>query len=120
MAEPDSEVLGVTEATGICGMEAEEKEEYEEAQEVMGDEEVVTGELFSRLGEFSHALRADSIFSVRSTVAGETVLRLELCWRVSRRGRGNECGSATLATKLSSILLPAVGTLSANDEEGVV
>lgn len=26
----------------------------------------------------------------------------------------------TLATKLSSILLPAVGTLSANDEEGVV
>lgn len=58
---PDREVLGVTEATGICGMEAEEKEEYEEAQEVMGDEEVVTGELFSRLGEFSHALRADSI-----------------------------------------------------------
>lgn len=24
---PDSEVLGVTEATGICGMEAEEKVE---------------------------------------------------------------------------------------------
>lgn len=34
-------------------------------------------------------------FSVRSTVAGETVLRLELCCRVSRRGRGNECGRAT-------------------------
>lgn len=34
-------------------------------------------------------------FSVRSTVAGETVLRLELCCKVSRRGRGNECGRAT-------------------------
>lgn len=42
-------------------MEGEEKDEYEEAQEVIGEEEVVTGELFSRLGEFSHALRADSI-----------------------------------------------------------
>ncbi len=59
---PDSEVLGVTEATGICGMEAEEKVEYEDAQEVMGEEEEVTGEFFSRLGEFSHALRADSIW----------------------------------------------------------
>lgn len=59
---PDSEVLGVTEATGICGMEAEEKVEYEDAQEVMGEEEEVTGEFFSRLGEFSHALRADSIY----------------------------------------------------------
>lgn len=58
---PDSEVLGVTEATGICGMEAEEKVEYEDAQEVIGDEEEVTGEFFSRLGEFSQALRADSI-----------------------------------------------------------
>lgn len=58
---PDSEVLGVTEATGICGMEAEEKVEYEDAQEVIGEEEEVTGEFFSRLGEFSHALRADSI-----------------------------------------------------------
>lgn len=57
---PDSEVLGVTEATGICGMEAEENE-YEDAHEVMGEEEEVTGEFFSRLGEFSHALRADSI-----------------------------------------------------------
>lgn len=37
-------------------------------------------------------------FSVRSTVAGETVLRLELCCRVSRRGRGNEWGSATWNT----------------------
>lgn len=104
--EPDSEVLGVTEATGICGMEAEENVEYEDAQEVMGEDEEVTGEFFSRLGEFSHALRADSIFSVRSTVAGETVLRLELCCRVSRRGRGNEWGRATFATKLSSILFP--------------
>lgn len=58
---PDSEVLGVTEATGICGMEAEEKVEYEDAQEVIGEEEEVTGEFFSRLGEFSQALRADSI-----------------------------------------------------------
>lgn len=58
---PDSEVLGVTEATGIWGMEAEEKDEYEEAQEVMGEEEEVTGELFSKLGEFSQAFRADSI-----------------------------------------------------------
>lgn len=54
-------MLGVTEATGICGMEVEEKEEYEEAQEVIGEEDEVTGEFFSRLGEFSHALRADSI-----------------------------------------------------------
>lgn len=53
-------MLGVTEATGICGMDAEENE-YEDAQEVMGEEEVVTGAFFSRLGEFSHALRADSI-----------------------------------------------------------
>lgn len=59
---PDSEVLGVTEATGICGIEAEEKVEYEDAQEVIGEEEEVTGEFFSRLGEFSHALRADSIW----------------------------------------------------------
>lgn len=110
----------MTEATGICGMEAEEKVEYEDAQEVMGEEEEVTGEFFSRLGEFSHALRADSIFSVKSTVAGETVLRLELCCRVSRRGRGNEWGRATFATKLSSILLPPVGTLSASEEEGAV
>lgn len=51
----------MTDATGICGMEAEEKVEYEDAQEVMGEEEVVIGEFFSRLGEFSHALRADSI-----------------------------------------------------------
>lgn len=42
-------------------MEAEENEEYEDAQEVMGEEEEVTGEFFSRLGEFSQALRADSI-----------------------------------------------------------
>lgn len=74
------------------------------------------------------------------------MLRLELCCRVSLRGRGSEWGSATwkinqykhifpnfffltfkgseflptLATKLSSILLPPVGTLSARDEEGVV
>ena len=41
-------------------MEAEEKE-YEGAPEVMGEEEEVTGEFFSRLGEFSQALRADSI-----------------------------------------------------------
>ena len=58
---PVSEVLGVTEATGICGMEAEEKEEYEDAHDVIGDEEEVIGEFFSRLGEFSQALRADSI-----------------------------------------------------------
>lgn len=57
---PCREVLGVTEATGICGMEVEEKE-YEDAQEVMGEDEEVTGEFFSRLGEFSQALRADSI-----------------------------------------------------------
>lgn len=120
-------MLGVTEATGIWGMEAEENEEYEDAQEVMGEEEEVTGEFFSKLGEFSHALRADSIwkeeqnemyalvittqifssitldfiftFSVRSTVAGETVLRLELCCKVSRRGRGKEWGSATYDDK---------------------
>lgn len=55
-------MLGVTEATGICGMEAEEKVEYEDAQEVIGEEEEVTGEFFSRLGEFSQALRADSIW----------------------------------------------------------
>lgn len=55
---PVREVLGVTEATGICGIEAEEKVEYED---VMGGEEDTTGEFFSRLGEFSHALRADSI-----------------------------------------------------------
>lgn len=57
---PESEVLGVTDATGICGMEAEEKE-YEDAPDVMGEEDEVTGEFFSKLGEFSHALRADSI-----------------------------------------------------------
>lgn len=34
-------------------------------------------------------------FSVKSTVAGETVLRGEFCCKVSRRGSGNECGSAT-------------------------
>lgn len=90
---------------------------------MIGEDDEVTGEFFSRLGEFSHAFRADSIlrrrgeniwvrfrslfqqrfetaavsftFSVRSTVAGETVLRLELCWMVSRRGRGNECVRAT-------------------------
>lgn len=64
---PDSEVLGVTEATGICDIEAEEKLEYEEAQEVIGEEEVVTGEFFSRLGEFSHAFRADSILRGHET-----------------------------------------------------
>lgn len=110
----------MTEATGICGIEAEEKVEYEDAQDVMGEEEDTTGEFFSRLGEFSHALRADSIFSVRSTVAGETLLRLELCCRVSLRGMGSEWGSATFATKLSSILFTPVGTLSASEEEGVV
>jgi len=51
----------VTEATGICGMEAEEKVEYEDAPGAMGEDEEVTGEFFSRSGEFSHALRADSI-----------------------------------------------------------
>lgn len=45
-------------------MEAEEKEEYEEAQEVLGEDEEVTGELFSKLGEFSQAFRADSICGV--------------------------------------------------------
>lgn len=53
-------MLGVTEATGICDIEAEEKLEYEDAQEVIGEEEV-TGEFFSRLGEFSQAFLADSI-----------------------------------------------------------
>lgn len=63
---PDSEVLGVTEATGIWGTEALEKELKEALPAppplVMGEAEEVTGELFSpRLGEFSQALRADSI-----------------------------------------------------------
>lgn len=56
-------MLGVTEATGICGMEVAEKE-YDDAQEVMGEDEEVTGEFFSRLGEFSQALRADSIWRI--------------------------------------------------------
>lgn len=60
-------MLGVTEATGICDIEAEEKLEYEEAQEVIGEEEVVTGEFLSRLGEFSHAFRADSILRGHKT-----------------------------------------------------
>ncbi len=63
---PDREVLGVTEATGIWGTEALEKELKEALPAppplVMGEAEV-TGELFStRLGEFSQALRADSIY----------------------------------------------------------
>ena len=53
----------MTEATGIWGTEAEEKE-YEAALEVIGDEVEVTAQFFStRLGEFSHALRADSIWT---------------------------------------------------------
>lgn len=60
-------MLGVTEATGICDIEAEEKLEYEDAQEVIGEEEVVTGEFFSRLGEFSHAFLADSILRRHKT-----------------------------------------------------
>lgn len=60
-------MLGVTEATGICDIEAEEKLEYEDAQEVIGEEEEVTGEFFSRLGEFSHAFLADSILRRHKT-----------------------------------------------------
>lgn len=60
-------MLGVTEATGICDIEAEEKLEYEDAQEVIGEEEEVTGEFFSRLGEFSHAFLADSILRRQKT-----------------------------------------------------
>lgn len=78
----------MTEATGICGTEALEKELKGALPAppplVMGEAEEVTGELFStRLGEFSQAFLADSILSVRSTVAGETVARLELCCRAS-------------------------------------
>lgn len=63
---PDREVLGVTEATGIWGTEALEKELKEVLPAppplVMGEAEEVTGELFStKLGEFSQAFLADSI-----------------------------------------------------------
>lgn len=66
-------MLGVTEATGICDIEAEEKLEYEDAQEVIGEEEVVTGEFFSRLGEFSHAFLADSILRHKAGIFGSYV-----------------------------------------------
>lgn len=57
----------MTEATGICGIEALENELKVGLPAppplVMGEAEEVTGELFStKLGEFSHALRADSIY----------------------------------------------------------
>lgn len=74
---PDNVVLGVTDATGIWGMEALEKELKEALPAppplVMGEAEEVTGELFStRLGEFSHALRADSICWGTKTSKGFT------------------------------------------------
>lgn len=78
----------------------------------MGDAAEVTGELFSPMfGEFSHALRADSILRVRSTVAGETGVRLELCCKVSLLGRGRVWGRGTFVTKVSSIFVLLVATV---------
>lgn len=58
----------------------------------------VTGDPFSlTFGEFSHALRADSILKVRLKVVGGTEVRLELCCMVSLLGRGRVLGRGTFA-----------------------
>lgn len=80
---PDKDVVGVTEATGIGGIDALEKELYVPLVGPLlllppppppllppdiGGAVEVTGEFFSpTFGEFSHALRADSIYLERET-----------------------------------------------------
>lgn len=81
----------------------------------------VTGDPFSlTFGEFSHALRADSILKVRLKVVGGTEVRLELCCIVSLLGRGRVLGRGTLLTKVSSIFVLLVATVLGREEEGVV
>jgi len=81
----------------------------------------VTGDPFSlTVGEFSQALRADSILKVRLKVVGGAEVRLELCCIVSLLGRGRVLGKGTLLTKVSSIFALLVATVLGREEEGVV
>lgn len=59
----------------------------------------VTGEPFSlTFGEFSHALRADSILKVRLKVVGGTEARLELRGTASLSGSGRASGRGTFTS----------------------